>query len=71
MLVCLMWQSQVFRYGGLYLDLDTIVQKSMEAIGEESFACAQSQFLTFDSFANGIMKMSGQDGHKFADKCLE
>ncbi|XP_030760933.1 lactosylceramide 4-alpha-galactosyltransferase-like [Sitophilus oryzae] len=57
----------LWRYGGIYLDLDVVVLKSLETF-PDNFAGAQS----IDVLANGVMGFSKEGkGHEYVEKCLE
>ena len=44
----------------------------MENINEESFACCETpRYSAKATFASGIIKMTGEGGHKFAEECLK
>ncbi|XP_017129134.1 lactosylceramide 4-alpha-galactosyltransferase [Drosophila elegans] len=56
----------LYKYGGLYLDLDVVVQRSLEDM-PPNFTGAESN----KSLACGVMKMSSTGlGHKIASLCL-
>ncbi|XP_033165006.1 lactosylceramide 4-alpha-galactosyltransferase [Drosophila mauritiana] len=56
----------LYKYGGLYLDLDVVVQQNLEKM-PPNFTGAESNI----SLACGVMKMSpGGLGHKIATMCL-
>ncbi|XP_043654133.1 lactosylceramide 4-alpha-galactosyltransferase [Drosophila teissieri] len=57
----------LYKYGGLYLDLDVVVQQNLEKM-PPNFTGAESN----TSLACGVMKMSsGGLGHKIATMCLK
>ena len=64
--------NKLFRYGGLYLDLDVFSITSLKDIKEESFACNHKRSLSDVRSLNGaIMKINGESGHKFIEDCLK
>ncbi|KAF7285296.1 hypothetical protein GWI33_011425 [Rhynchophorus ferrugineus] len=57
----------LWKYGGIYMDLDVVVMKSLEMF-PENFIGAQSP----DILANGVMSFDKNGkGHEFVDKCLK
>ncbi|XP_017052842.2 lactosylceramide 4-alpha-galactosyltransferase [Drosophila ficusphila] len=57
----------LYKYGGLYLDLDVVVQRNLEKM-PPNFTGAESNI----SLACGVMKMSSTGlGHKIATLCLK
>lgn len=57
----------LYKYSGLYLDLDVIVISPYGRINLENFACFES-----DEFVNGaVLKLSGESGREIAGKLLK
>jgi hypothetical protein len=50
----------LYKYSGIYLDLDVIVRKSISEIALSNFACLEDM----DSVNNAIIKLNGDDSAK-------
>lgn len=57
----------LYKYTGIYLDLDVIVTRSLDEIGSSSFACHQDD----KTVNNAIIKLSGSDGKEVGRLLLE
>jgi lactosylceramide 4-alpha-galactosyltransferase len=56
----------LYKYSGLYLDLDVIVTSPFGQINFENFACSESR-----EYLNGaVLKLTGNTGHKLAETFL-
>ncbi|KAJ9587821.1 hypothetical protein L9F63_018745, partial [Diploptera punctata] len=57
----------LWKYGGIYMDLDFVVIKSMDSL-EENFVCIETE----KSLGSSVIKMDSENtGHKLATICVE
>ena len=55
----------VYKYGGLYLDIDIIMTEPLKYI-KNNFVCAERP----NDLGNSIFYMDTKDGRKYTEKCL-
>jgi lactosylceramide 4-alpha-galactosyltransferase len=58
----------LYKYSGIYLDLDVIVRKSLDEIELENFACFQDDR---EIINNAIMKIGDDDGRQLGKMLLK
>jgi lactosylceramide 4-alpha-galactosyltransferase len=57
----------IYKYGGLYLDLDVISVFPLRVINRKNFVCLEGN----NHFSNAIIRLDRNEGHKYAAEYVE